>query len=843
MRENTNKQYGLTQAQRRIWFMEIMNPGTSITMLSATYQITGEIDTPLLEQATGEIVKTYDAFRIRLSGDLQHPTQWFEELENVQARISHLELDTTEQFYTWVNEVSEKPVSVFDENLYQFTIIHFANGQVWLNLTINHIIADGLSVNALLHAVMEKYLKLRKDKGKVKGKVKENENENGRDKDISGNDQAPSYLDYISAEQEYEQSQRYQKGKEYWLTKYSTLPETTGIKSVPSFSVGSESNKLAITLDGSRYERILAFSERYQVSLYTLFLSTMYALLYKLTDSTDVPVGTVFANRTSKKEKETIGMFVSTVATRIHLDPDAHLMSLIQTVSKENTADLRYQKYPYNQLIQDLREQHGRNDLSELFRTSLEYLPLKIEEYEEIKVRLEAHFARHEMDDLLLRFDHMLNEGHVILHASYRTGLFKKAEIDRIMEQYVTVLDQFLQTPELRVCELSLLSDEERHRILNVFNPPVAELSEAQAFHRYIEKFAREIPDHPAVIYMDQQLTYGELNERAERLASLLREQGVGKESITGIWAERSVELLVGVLAVWKAGGAYVPLDPDYPAERIEYMLSDSEASVLLTHRHLLERAGGWLADDRLKLQAVYAMDDEQLYTGDAVGMGFDSVDSAPQDLAYVIYTSGTTGHPKGVMVEHGSLVNTADAYRLEYRLDQFPVRLLQLASFSFDVFVGDIARTLYNGGTMVIVPKDDRIDPNRLYGWIRDQNITVFESTPALILPFMQHIYEEKLDVSSMQLLITSSDACSVNDYQLLQEIFGGQFRIINSYGVTEAAIDSSFYDEPLDKLPTSGHVPIGKAWLNARFYIVDAALKPVPIGVPGNLLLVVLG
>ncbi|MCP3808144.1 non-ribosomal peptide synthase/polyketide synthase [Paenibacillus sp. Lou8.1] len=819
MRENTNEQYGLTQAQRRIWFMEIMNPGTSITMLSATYQITGEINTQLLEQAAAEIVKTYDVFRIRISGDLQNPTQWFEEPENVQARISRLEIGTTEQFYAWVKEVSEKPASVFDEHLYQFTIIHFANGQVWLNLTVNHIIADGLSVNALLHAVMEKYLELRKG--------------------ISSSYQAPTYLDYISAEREYEQSQRYQKGKEYWLTKYNTLPETTGIKSYPPFSIGSESNKLAITLDGSRYERILAFSEQYQVSLYTLFLSAMYALLYKLTDSTDVPVGTVFANRTSKKEKETIGMFVSTVATRIRLNPDGHVLSLIQTVSKENTADLRYQKYPYNQLIQDLREQHGRNDLSGLFRTSLEYLPLKIVEYEEIKVRLEAHFARHEMDDLLLRFDHMLNEGHVILHASYRTGLFETAEIDRIMEQYVTVLDQFLQTPKLPIREISLLSDEERHRILNVFNPPMAGLSEGEAFHRYVEKFAREIPDHPAVVYMDKQLTYGELNERAERLASLLREQGVGRETITGIWAERSVELLVGVLAVWKAGGAYVPLDPDYPAERIEYMLSDSDASVLLTQRHLLERARGWLADDRLKLQAVYAMDDEQIYNGDALIVEFESADSAPQDLAYVIYTSGTTGRPKGVMIEHGSLVNTADAYRREYRLDQFPVRLLQLASFSFDVFVGDIARTLYNGGTMVIVPKDDRIDPNLLYGWIRDQNITVFESTPALILPFMQHIYEEGLDVSSMQLLITSSDACSVTDYRLLQERFGGQFRIINSYGVTEAAIDSSFYGEPLDKLPPSGHVPIGKAWLNARFYIVDTALKPVPVGVPGELVI----
>lgn len=194
------------------------------------------------------------------------------------------------------------------------------------------------------------------------------------------------------------------------------------------------------------------------------------------------------------------------------------------------------------------------------------------------------------------------------------------------------------------------------------------------------------------------------------------------------------------------------------------------------------------------------------MYNGDTSAEEFESADSAPHDLAYVIYTSGTTGRPKGVMIEHGSLVNTADAYRREYRLDQFPVRLLQLASFSFDVFVGDIARTLYNGGTMVIVPKDDRIDPNRLYGWIREQNITVFESTPALILPFMRHIYEEGLDVSSMHLLITSSDACSVTDYRLPQERFGGQFRIINSYGVTEAAIDSGFYDEPLDKAAIVG-------------------------------------
>ncbi|MGV2417857.1 MAG UNVERIFIED_CONTAM: amino acid adenylation domain-containing protein, partial [Paenibacillus polymyxa] len=252
----------------------------------------------------------------------------------------------------------------------------------------------------------------------------------------------------------------------------------------------------------------------------------------------------------------------------------------------------------------------------------------------------------------------------------------------------------------------------------------------------------------------------------------------------------------------------------------------------------LRERAEAWLGEEELALAAVLYLDDEVSYGEERANA--DSFHEARlEDLAYVIYTSGTTGKPKGVMIEHRSLVNTAAGYRREYQLDQFPVRLLQLASFSFDVFVGDIARTLYNGGTMVIVPKDDRIDPSRLHYWISQQQVTIFESTPALIVPFLEYVHEHQLDMSGMELLITSSDSCSVADYRTLQERFGSLFRIINAYGVTEAAIDSSFYDEELAKLPQTGNVPIGKAWLNAKFYIVDAHLNPVPVGVLGELVI----
>ncbi|KJK28149.1 AMP-binding protein, partial [Paenibacillus polymyxa] len=442
----------------------------------------------------------------------------------------------------------------------------------------------------------------------------------------------------------------------------------------------------------------------------------------------------------------------------------------------------------------------------------------------------------------------------ILCSLEYSTALYKPETMTRLAQHFAEIVRAIAYHPQQPLAVLNMVTAEEKEQLIDGFgNVGVlgADAVEAGAlFHAFVEEQAQLEPDHVAVVYEEQQLTYRKLNERANQLARKLRKEGIGRESIVGILSERSVDMLVGVLAVWKAGGAYVPLDADYPSERIRFMLEDSGATVLLTQTDLLERAQAWLNESQwalgdenakgeletavsaetmerdnlneglglksdsppdreaasepatgLRLHTVLALDNESLYTGDTTDV--DHINE-PQDLAYVIYTSGTTGRPKGVMIEHRSLVNTAAAYRRDYRLSEFPVRLLQLASFSFDVFVGDIARTLYNGGTMVICPKDDRIDFSRLHGWIRDYQITVFESTPALIVPFMQHVHEQRLDMSSLELLITSSDSCSVTDYRVLQERFGTEIRIINSYGVTEAAIDSSFYDEELSKLPS---------------------------------------
>ncbi|MGG4184334.1 amino acid adenylation domain-containing protein, partial [Paenibacillus jamilae] len=601
--------------------------------------------------------------------------------------------------------------------------------------------------------------------------------------------------------------------------------------------------EFAISLEDS--EQLKQLAAQTGSTLYMVLLAAYSTLLHKYSGQEDIIVGTPIAGRPHAELEGLVGVFLNTLAIRNYPAGDKTFLDYLQEVKEHALSAYEHQEYPFEELVEklNLTRDTSRNAL---FDTMFELKTFEQQEFE-----LEGlTFKTYPTDNHTAKFDLTLDaveqpEG-ILCSLEYSTALYKPETIARLAQHFTELVRAITLHPQQPLAALDMVTVEEKAQIIYGFGDvgvsDVAAVEAGALFHTYVEEQAQLVPDHVAVVYEEQQLTYRTLNERANQLARRLRNEGIGRESMVGILSERSVDMLVGVLAVWKAGGAYVPLDADYPSERIRFMLEDSGATVLLTQIGLQERAQVWLDESKttsesatgIRLHTVLALDDESLYTGDTTDVNHIN---EPQDLAYVIYTSGTTGRPKGVMIEHHSLVNTAAAYRRDYRLNQFPVRLLQLASFSFDVFVGDIARTLYNGGTMVICPKDDRIDPSRLYGWIRDYQITVFESTPALIVPFMQHVYEQGLDMSSLELLITSSDSCSVTDYRVLQERFGADIRIMNSYGVTEAAIDSSFYDEELSKLPSSGNVPIGQAWLNARFYIVDSQLNPVPIGVLGEL------
>ncbi|WP_197270655.1 non-ribosomal peptide synthetase, partial [Paenibacillus alvei] len=830
--------YPLSSAQKRLFILNQLEGADQSYNMPGVLLLEGSIDRSLLEKAFRGLIARHETLRTGFEIVQGEAVQRIYESVDFAVEYRH----ASEEEAPEVVQAFIRPFDLAKPPLLRAELVELAAERYLLMFDMHHIVSDGVSLDVLVEELVRLY---------------------------GGESLEPlriQYKDYAVWQQSDEQKVQLKREEAYWLDRYrGELPVLEMPTDYPRPAVQSfEGQTLTSFVDEATNEGLKQLAAQRGTTLYMVLLAAYTVLLHKYTGQDDLIVGTSIAGRTHGDTQPLIGMFVNTLALRNYPASEKSFLSYLEEVKETTLGAYEHQNYPFEELVDKVQVSR---DLSRnpLFDTMFSLQNLEDKEFELEGLKLSPYPSEYGTAKFDLSVDVTEENGGLECSFEFATALYKESTIRRLSTHFGHLLAAIVSRPDAKIAELNLLTAEEKEQILGTFNPAQPEAAPAAAFHRLFEEQAERTPEAEAVVYENDRLTYAELNERANRLAATLRASGIGRETIVGILAERSVDLLVAVLAVWKAGGAYVPLDPDYPADRVRFMLEDSGAKVLLTQTPLRERAEAWLGEEELALAAVLYLDDEASYSeeranapigsgivsgkltdavddGDAShqNVGTDSFHEArPEDLAYVIYTSGTTGKPKGVMIEHRSLVNTAAGYRREYRLDQFPVRLLQLASFSFDVFVGDIARTLYNGGTMVIVPKDDRIDPSRLHYWISQQQVTIFESTPALIVPFMEYVHEQRLDMSGLELLITSSDSCSVADYRTLQERFGSLFRIINAYGVTEAAIDSSFYDEELTKLPQTGHVPIGKAWLNAKFYIVDAHLNPVPVGVLGELVI----
>ncbi|WP_159884984.1 non-ribosomal peptide synthetase, partial [Paenibacillus puerhi] len=808
--------YPLTPMQKGMLFHSLMEPHSGAYFEQATFELKGSFHVEKFRKSLELLVGRHPILRTNYySGWHEQPLQIVytqkpagfgcEDLRGLDAtaRQSYIE--------AFVREDKARGFDLAHDLLMRVAVLQTRDDAYQFVWSFHHIIMDGWCLALVTSEVFQTYFAL----------VEQRQPETAA---------VPTYGQYL----EWLERQDTAQAADYWSRYVEGFEHQTSLPQERKAD-GYEADKLSFALGQELTGRIHRAAKQHQVTVNTWLQAAWGIVLQKYNNQEDVVFGSVVSGRPSDLPgvDRMLGLFINTIPVRIQGGAQESFADLLRKTQEQALASTAYETYPLYE-IQALTEQK-QNLVNHII--VFENYPVE-QKLERMGERAEDSFSISQVsmsEQTNYHFNITVIPGDNIgIHFEYNARAYDPASIEQIRGHLIRVLEQAADNPEIRIGELELVTSEEKLLILDHFvGPAVPQLSMPEdLFLAQFHKHALTAPEHPAVIFRDAQLSYRELNEQSNSLARTLQAKGIRKESVVAILADRSTDLLVAVLAVWKAGGAYVPIDPDYPADRISFMLQDSGSSVLLTQTHLLERVRQLSAE--CELGSVLSLDDAASFDKDTsdVPLGHE-----PGDLAYVIYTSGTTGRPKGVMIEHGSFANTAEAYRREYRLDQEPVRVLQLASFSFDVFVGDIARALYNGGTMVICPKEDRIDPERLYGWLEHSRITVLESTPALIVPFMQHVWEHDLRLSSLRLLITSSDSCSVTDYRTLQERFGSQFRIMNAYGVTEAAIDSSFYDEPLAQLPETGNVPIGQAWLNARFYIVDASLKPVPVGVPGEL------
>ena len=642
---------------------------------------------------------------------------------------------------------------------------------------------------------------------------------------------AMRYVDYASWQRQWLRGEVLAKQLDYWKQRLAGSPELLTLPTDrPRPPVQSQRGaSLPYAIPAELMTRLQALGRKEQSSLFMILCAAFNVLLARYAGQDDICIGTPIANRHHGETEGLIGLFVNTLVLRTQVDLSAGFTDLLAQVRMHTLDAYGHQDAPFEQLIEALRpERHA--SYSPLFQVMLvlQNTPMSELALAGVKMELVPHESITAKFDLTLR----LIESKQGLHGDieYSTDLFDASTIERMAEHFTRLLQVIVAQPQLAVGELPMLGAAERQRLLYGFNDtakvyPNGALSLQQLF----ELQAGRSAEHTAVVYQGQALTYAQLNARANQLARHLRSLGVGPDSLVGLCAERSLEMIVGLYGILKAGGAYVPLEPAYPTDRLAGIVEDARLAVILTQQHVRERVPD------MPGVPVLALDGEAPMLAQYESTNLEH-HVRPDNLAYVIYTSGSTGKPKGVGIDQQGIVN-----RLQWMQEAYPLsaadRVLQKTPYSFDVSVWEFFWPLLEGATLVVARPGGHQDVTYLAELIDAQGITTLHFVP----PMLEVFLNEAGDCGrSLRQVMCSGQALPL---ELQQRFFAkwNHVALHNLYGPTEASVDVTAWtchkDSPLNC------VPIGRPIANIQIHILDETFNPVPVGVTGHLYIAGIG
>ena len=778
-------------------------------------RVAGAVDVALFTRAVELVVQKFDTLRTVLmesSGqDDAVPAQTFADTLPVRMEFHDFSAcgNPQERAAAWMREHFAQPFSLQGEPLFRYALLKLAEDSFYVFACYHHLIADGWTIALLTRALGEMYTALAA----------------GEEPDLA----APSYLAFIENDRSYMVSPAFATQRQYWLQKFQPAPEPLFSARYPGQARRqvTPSQCSTLTLPRDWYDRLAAFAREQGANTFHAILGAVYVYFTRTAQRPELVMGLPVLNRGNAAFKATAGLFVGMTAARFCFDMQLNFGALLQSIGRELKQNYRHQRFPVSLLNQDI----GRLDATQ---------PQLFAQLFDIGVSYERHdyhtvfgkasgiamplINEHQAMPLMLYVREFHDDAAVQLDFVYHGDYFNSDEITAIQQRLLNLLDAAQQTPQTPIKALPVLTAAEYRNLTAGWNATAVDYPQARPVHALIERQAEATPDAPALIFGERQLSYRELNCAANRLAHRLIAAGLAPDMLVGICAERSIEMVVGLLAVLKAGGAYVPFDPDYPTERLAYMLDDAGNRLLLTQKHVWEKLG--LAQDAVDDLQVIDLDMRLAAPFPDTNPGL-AVD--PRQLAYTIYTSGSTGKPKGAGIPHCGLSNRLLWMQDTYRLSSAD-RVLQKTPFSFDVSVWEFFWPLMTGAVLVMAKPGDHKDPARLAELIQAQGITTLHFVPAMLQAFVE--YGALPQCTSLRRVMASGEALPAE----LQQRFYRQSQAVlyNLYGPTEAAIDVTAWtcvDEPAHT------VPIGRPIANTQIYLLDADMEPVPAGVAGEL------
>ena len=798
----------LSYAQQRLWFLDQLEPGRSTYNIPVAVRLQGHLEVEALGRALLEVIRRHEVLRTHIElragrGVQVIEAQWSGGVEEQDLRGLPA-VERSQEILRVASEEAERPFDLSRGPLLRMRLLYVEEQEHVLLLTMHHIVSDGWSMGLLMREVAVLYEAYAQ----------------GRPSPLP--ELSIQYADYAVWQREWLQGEVLEEQLGYWRKQLAgvevlELPTDHARPSQPSRRGGSVEVRIAEPLLG----RLKELSRREEMSLFMVLLTSFQLLLSRYSGQTDIAVGTPVANRTRSELEDLIGFFVNQLVLRTDLGGEPSVRELLGRVRQVCLQAYAHQDLSFERLVEEINPERSLNR-TPLFQAflALQNAPTRAMDLEGL--RLEPIQA----GPVPARFDLEMvvgeQGGELAGVLIYATDLYEPATVERMVGHWLRLLEQMVADPEQRISQLQMLSSVELEQVLREWNRTDAEYPEPSV-QELIASQAARTPEAVAVMSGGVQLSYGELNGRANQLAHYLHRLGVGPEVRVGLCMDRSVDLVIGLLGILKAGGVYVPLDPDQPEERLSYMIEDAAISVLLTQTAVADKLLS------ASVRTVYVDQDWE-----EIAKGSDQNPAAyvqPCNGAYLIYTSGSTGRPKGVLVEHHSLKNT-----LLYSASRFGLgaddAVAVMASFAFDISLLELMSVWLSGGRSTILTRGEVLDVERLGKSL--QSVTVVHGVPSLMRQLVVAWQQDHHRPQQLRELLTGGDTVSAGLLRDLAETFPGCDRVV-LYGPTEASMICA--TQQITSVEGGRVSPIGRAIANTRIYVLDEDMQPVPVGVSGEL------
>ena len=804
----------LSFAQERIWLIDQLESEQAGYNLPGAVIIKGQLDVSKLEHAFAIIINRHDNLRTIFPSHDGVGRQVILDAQNFQlGSVDLTSIKTEKEKHVVAQDICQQEAqSTFDLEkgpLFRGKVLKISQQRHILILNMHHIISDGWSIGVLI-----------KELSQIMQSLKLGEVVNLPPLPIQ-------YVDYsIWQRQWLQQGEVLEKQLIYWQEKLSGMAESLNLttdfprSNEQNFSGASYSFKFPFELS----EKLKQLTEQQGCTLYMTLLAAFKVLLYRYTEQQDICIGSPIANRQYGETEGLIGMFVNTLALRNLIEPEESFISVLANVRNTCLEAYEHQDAPFEKIVERVQPQRNMA-ISPLFQIMFILQNTPIE-------NTDSNIQPYLFDIGTSKFDLSLEltetNGGLTGNINFKTSLFKPNTAQRMIRHFEVLCQSIVTAPEVKIRQLDYLEHSERKLLVETFNLTQEDYSSEECIHDLFIEQVKQHPNHVAVSFENESLSYQQLFEKSNDLALFLKTKGVQGDSLVGLCVERSLDMLIGILGIFQAGGAYVPFDPDYPDERLGYMLENSQPQLVLTQSKFRSKLST-LEITEIELIELDNQWSEIIAVAEATDKSVLLNSATSANLAYVIYTSGSTGKPKGVMVEHRALMNRIEWMQQTYFLTSEDI-VLQKTPYSFDVSVWEFVWPLMSGASIVFAKPEGHKDVDYLEKLINQQQVTTLHFVPSM---FNSYINNAQGNCVSVRQVFCSGEALERQLVDTYQEKFP-QAKLHNLYGPTEAAIDVTAYDcSQLDQML----VPIGKPIANTQIYILDKYNQPQAIGVPGEL------